>query len=107
MRSTIALIPLALAALVGFWPELALARDSAVVREFKRTHACPSTGKMDPEASCPGYVVDHKDPLCDGGADAVENMQYEETRASYIKDILERKLCALKKQLQQCQHPTP
>jgi len=41
----------------------------------------------------PGYVVDHKIPLCAGGPDTVTNMQWQEVKSSYQKDQFERALC--------------
>lgn len=41
----------------------------------------------------PGYVVDHIIPLCAGGPDAVENLQWQARAASYRKDTFERQLC--------------
>jgi len=49
-------------------------RRQQAVKEFKRSHPCPSTGKT--SGSCPGYDVDHKDPLACGGADDPSNMQW-------------------------------
>jgi hypothetical protein len=47
----------------------------------------------------PGYVIDHVVPLCAGGVDALTNLQWQEIRASYRKDVYERALCAaMKKQ---------
>ncbi len=40
-----------------------------------------------------GYVVDHIIPLCAGGADTVENMQWQLLANSYRKDRLERDFC--------------
>lgn len=42
----------------------------------------------------PGYVVDHKIPLCAGGPDAADNLQWQPRAASYQKDVFERTLCA-------------
>jgi hypothetical protein len=71
------------------------ARNPAVVRAFRATHPCPSTGKT--EGRCPGYVVDHKYPLCAGGVDTVANMRWQAEEDSYIKDRIERELCEYKK----------
>lgn len=49
-------------------------RSSAVVREFKALHACPSTSLH--TGACPGWAVDHVVPLVCGGCDAVVNMQW-------------------------------
>ena len=69
----------------------ALARDPAQVREFRRHHPCPSTGKIG--RNCPGYVVDHLVALCAGGPDAPSNMRFQEYRASLVKDAEERRYC--------------
>ena len=66
-------------------------RSSAAKLAFTRHHACPATGMF--TRSCAGYVVDHVKPLCAGGADAPANMQWEEYRASLVKDAQERRLC--------------
>lgn len=82
--------------LVLFVAALVFARARAPVREFKATNPCPSTGVADADAPCPGWVVDHIVPLCFGGADALENMDWERRDRSYIKDGFERAACKLK-----------
>lgn len=78
-------------------PEPALARERAPIAAFRRANPCPSTGKT--TGKCPGWVVDHKYPLCANGADAPENLQWEPIEHSYTKDRLEREVCALRKKL--------
>lgn len=73
----------------------AYSRDPAQVRKFRSTHACPSTGKY--VGACKGYVVDHINPLCNGGPDAPSNMQWQEYKQSLVKDKWERNLCRSKK----------
>lgn len=51
-------------------PAMAGQRSAAEMLAFKRSVPCPATGK--PELRCP----DHIEPLCAGGADKKENMQY-------------------------------
>ena len=58
---------------------------------FVATHPCPSTGEVG--RACPGYVVDHAEPLCAGGADATSNMEWQEARLARKKDRLERDVC--------------
>jgi hypothetical protein len=36
-------------------------RSTAAKNAFKRLHPCPSTGRN--SGSCPGYVIDHVNPL--------------------------------------------
>lgn len=67
-------------------------RSMAARRAFQRDNPCPATGK--PRGACPGWVVDHIVPLCGGGADAPENMQWQEREVSHQKDAIERRHCA-------------
>lgn len=62
-------------------------RSAAEILAFKRHNPCPSTGER--RGSCPGYQVDHVQPLCSGGPDKVANMQWlsiEEHRAKTRQD---------------------
>jgi hypothetical protein len=68
-------------------------RSASVGRQFEREHPCPSTGLT--YGACPGYVKDHLMPLCAGGADAVENLAWEEVAESRAKDVEEDRLCQL------------
>jgi hypothetical protein len=75
----------------------AQARDPAKVREFRKTHACPATGKT--TGACAGWVVDHHVPLClqplvSEDLDVPENMGWQEHAESLRKDKIERELCA-------------
>lgn len=67
------------------------ARDRIKRTEFVREHPCPSTGKT--HGACPGWVVDHVIPLCAGGADDPNNMQWQEKKESLEKDKDERREC--------------
>jgi len=66
-------------------------RSSSVRAEFQREHPCPANGER--RGVCSGYVVDHIKPLCGGGDDSVENMQWQEYGQSILKDKEERALC--------------
>jgi hypothetical protein len=79
-----------------FLVEAATPRDPAQVRAFKAHNPCPATGKI--QKSCPGYIVDHKEPLCAGGADHPSNMQYLALAESLKKDKREVAYCACLKQ---------
>jgi hypothetical protein len=68
-----------------------IARSAAVLNEFKRHNPCPSTGRR--SGSCPGYVMDHIDPLCNCGRDAVDNLQWQTTEDAKVKDRWERRVC--------------
>jgi hypothetical protein len=65
-------------------------RSGAAKDAFKRQQPCPSTGKG--SGSCPGYVIDHVNPLECGGADAPTNMQWQTVADGKAKDKTER-LC--------------
>ena len=60
-------------------------RSSAAVDAFKRQTGYPH-GR-------PGYVVDHKVPLCAGGPDTPDNMQWQTLAESRAKDRFEDALC--------------
>ena len=52
--------------------------------EFRSTHPCPSTGNT--TGRCPGYVIDHIEPLVCGGADDSDNMQWQTIADAKAKD---------------------
>ena len=58
---------------------------------FTRLHPCPITGKA--LGACPGYVVDHIKPLCAGGADRPDNMQWLTRAEAKAKDRVAIKNC--------------
>jgi hypothetical protein len=60
-------------------------RDLDVRDEFRRMTGHPN--------GWPGHVVDHIEPLCAGGADAIYNMQWQTVEEAKIKDQEEYKLC--------------
>lgn len=70
---------------------MAAPRSVAVKLEFKRHYPCPSTGRA--EGACPGWVMDHRMPLCAGGEDDASNMQWQTVADAKAKDVDERRLC--------------
>jgi hypothetical protein len=62
-------------------------RSQSAKNAFKHDHPCPSTGRN--SGSCPGYVIDHVNPLECGGADAA-NMQWQTVAEGRVKDKTER-----------------
>lgn len=66
-------------------------RSSAVKADFQRSNPCPSTGQR--RGACPGWVKDHVTPLCAGGADSPDNLQWQSVQEAKIKDREERKMC--------------
>jgi len=75
-------------------------RSTTVLKEFKATHPCPLTGRV--EKSCKGYIIDHIYPLCAGGTDTLDNLTWQELQQSKYKDRLEKELCRLKPR--SCEH---
>lgn len=85
-------VPALMAAMCLVYSDAQAAKRSArAVREFKAAHHCPSTGRA--SGRCPGYVVDHIQPLACGGADAPSNMQWQTIAEGKAKDRWERKFC--------------
>ena len=66
-------------------------RSKVLRSEFQRTHPCPSNGHR--RGACPGYVIDHVVPLCAGGWDHPDNMQWQTVADAKAKDIEERQQC--------------
>lgn len=49
-------------------------RSPAVRAEFQRLNPCPANGNR--RGPCPGWQVDHIQPLCGSGKDEVANLQW-------------------------------
>ena len=69
-------------------------RSRHEVMKFKLSTACPST-KLKRAGPCPGHEVDHIIPLCAGGADNVENMQWLAVETHKVKTKKDVKHCAI------------
>lgn len=67
-------------------------RSTTEVRHFKAHNPCPSTGKT--TGSCPGYQVEHTQPLCACGPDKESNMTWMATAEHKIKTKADNKHCA-------------
>ena len=67
-------------------------RSKKAIAEFKRENPCPANDKK--RGSCPGYVIDHIEPICAGGADAPINMQWQMVKDAKSKDRDEKRQCA-------------
>jgi hypothetical protein len=59
-------------------------RDRKQVYKFRSTHPCPATGRL--HGGCPGYVVDHIQPLACNGPDRPFNMQWQTIAEGKAKD---------------------
>lgn len=53
----------------------ALPRDKTERDRFVRDHPCPANGAT--RGPCPGYEVDHKKALMNGGEDKPRNMEWQ------------------------------
>lgn len=53
---------------------ISVERSASAVHQFRKANPCPATGKI--AGACPGWEVDHRIPLCAGGADHPDNMQW-------------------------------
>lgn len=69
-------------------------RSTAERHAFVKDTACPATGRH--RLPCPGYIIDHIEPLCAGGADHRSNMQWQTVEEAKIKDRSERDMCRRK-----------
>jgi len=58
-------------------------RSQRAVHSFRSAHPCPATGRT--RGACPGYQVDHRVPLYQGGSDAPSNMQWLSTEQHKAK----------------------
>jgi hypothetical protein len=67
--------------------------SSAGRAEFKRENPCFSTRLT--RGACPGYVIDHIQPLACGGEDAPPNKQWQTRAEAKEKDHWELKSCGL------------
>jgi len=85
------LVAASLAAAAGIALADAPRRSSAERAAFQRHNPCPSTGQR--RGSCPGYIIDHVEPLCAGGPDHRSNMQWQTVAAARAKDRWERQVC--------------
>lgn len=87
-KFTLCLLPMLL---VGFMAS-ADARQKRSYKQrqiFAYTHACPSTHLA--KLPCPGYIIDHVNPLCKGGPDLASNMQWQTIAEAKAKDKWECK----------------
>ena len=58
---------------------------------FMQQIPCPSTGNVD--SSCAGWVVGHIIPLCSGGSEEPDNMQWQTVTEENAKAKQERRSC--------------
>ncbi|WP_186289482.1 HNH endonuclease [Methylomonas koyamae] len=90
MKQTILTIVTVISFIIGS-ADAGQARSQTAIRDFKQAHPCPTNGNT--KGACPGYVIDHIEPLACGGADAPTNMQWQTTADAKAKDKWERSDC--------------
>lgn len=69
----------------------ATTRSAQARAAFKKQYPCPTTGR--PRGACPGWVIDHVQPLACGGPDHPANMAWQTTADAKSKDRWELKVC--------------
>lgn len=76
-------------------PTFAKQPRSTVERHaFVKKVACPATGKH--RLPCPGWQIDHIEPLCAGGADHRSNMQWLTIEDHKAKTKVDVRTCRAK-----------
>jgi hypothetical protein len=86
---------------IAAWPM----RDAKVSAEFKRANPCPANGAT--RGPCPGYEIDHVQPLKCGGPDAVSNLQWLTIEEHKAKTRAEAKLCRPARKTNHAELPGP
>jgi len=66
-------------------------RDPRVVREFRKSVPCPSTGRT--RGACPGFQADHSRSLCSGGEDRPENLTWLSVEDHKWKTFIDNREC--------------
>lgn len=59
-------------------------RSYQSIKQFKQQNPCPANGST--KGKCPGYIIDHVQPLKRGGADHPANMQWQTKEDAKAKD---------------------
>ncbi|QSB03443.1 hypothetical protein JWZ98_11200 [Methylomonas sp. EFPC1] len=90
MKSTLVIIATFVAAMMNT-ADASQVRSQAAISQFKQSNPCPANGSA--KGPCPGYVIDHIEPLACGGLDQPSNMQWQTTEDSKAKDKWERADC--------------
>ena len=91
-QKLLAVLCLSLALAAPFGAAIAkIQRSSAEVSAFKRHNPCPATELR--RGACPGWQVDHVQPLCSGGPDTVANMQWLSVKEHRVKTRGDLRVC--------------
>jgi hypothetical protein len=82
MKTTLVLIAACALSISPVWAKQY--RSQAARHEFVRLHACPATERH--KLPCKGWIIDHKQGLCVGGADTPQNMAWMTVATAKAKD---------------------
>ncbi len=77
-----------------------LPRDKTERDRFVRSNPCPANGNT--KGPCPGYEVDHKKALMNGGKDKPDNMQWRRREEHKEKTKQDFEQCKMKSAM--CKH---
>lgn len=80
-------------------------RSRAAVHTFRGVHACPATGLH--RGACPGWQVDHVQPLCSGGPDTRANMQWLSVDDHRLKTRQDLRVCRYLRKIIPKEHHGP
>lgn len=72
-------------------PAWSAPRSGAELRAFQRHTPCPSTGAH--RGACPGYQIDHVEPICASGVDKEHNMQWLSVEEHRYKTRTDVRVC--------------
>lgn len=92
MASRAVALAIAAVALALSTAATATERDPHQRALFVKSQPCPANGNT--RDRCPGYVVDHIQPLCAGGKDHPSNMPWQTVADAKVKDREARKMCS-------------
>ena len=82
----------ALSLLLGAETQAHPPRSASAKHQFRKANPCPTSSHT--RGKCPGHVIDHVVPLCAGGADNPQNMQWQTVHDARVKDREEVRQCA-------------
>ena len=96
-RASFAIYALLMALLLSIAAQARTPRSAAEISAFKRENPCPATQLR--RGACPGYQIDHPDPICAGGADHRDNMQWLTVEEHRMKTRSDVRMCRLIKKV--------
>lgn len=77
-------------------------RDPKIRAEFQRLNPCPNKEwQIRPgtqggrRGACPGWQVDHIEPLCSGAKDELQNLQWLSVEQHRLKTLVDIQRCAI------------